>query len=664
MDVWKRMEELKEQIRYHNKRYYDMDSPEISDFEYDRMLRELEDLEKQYPLFVTPDSPTRRVGGTVKDELKKVTHRYPMQSLMDVFSEEELRAFIEKVREQLPDVEFVVERKIDGLSVALEYENGVLTRASTRGDGVVGEEVTDNVKTIRDVPLKLKETIPFLEVRGEIYMPNSVFLALNERQEILGEKIFANPRNAAAGSLRQLDSTVTAMRKLRLFVFNIQGVEGKTFKTHSQTLEWLAEQGFTVSPEFRKCRTADEIWAAVEGIGGARGDLDYGIDGAVLKVNSLDQRLILGVTSKVPKWAVAYKYPPEQKETLLEDILVQVGRTGKLTPLAKLTLVRIAGSTVSRATLHNEDFIIDKDIRVGDTVLIQKAGDIIPAVVGVIRDKRPADAVPYKMPAKCPVCGAPVIRENGEAASRCTGAECPAQLFRHLVHFVSKDAMDIDGLGPSILEALLEKKLIRGVADIYALSDKQAEMVELERFGEKSVGNLIRSIENSKSNSLERLITALGIKNIGVRAATILAGRFKTMDELMNATYFDLVTLPEFGEITVNAVLSFFEQEQTRHLIRQLQTAGVQMVSKISETKKSNRFEGMTFVLTGTLPGMTRDEAAALIASHGGKVSGSVSKKTTYTVAGEEAGSKLDKSIQLGIPVLDEAGLKKLAEEE
>lgn len=585
-------------------------------------------------------------------EFKKVAHKYPMQSLTDVFSEQELRTFMTRLESDIGESVYVVERKIDGLSVALEYENGVFVRASTRGDGNVGEDVTQNVRTIPAVPLKLSEKLPFLEVRGEIYMQNPVFLKLNENQEILGEKIFANPRNAAAGSLRQLNPSITAQRKLDIFIFNVQGVEGKTFRSHSESLEWLKAQGFPVSPDYLVCTGTDAVVKAVEAIGEVRGNTDYGIDGAVVKVDSLAIRDELGTTSKVPRWAVAYKYPPEQKETVIEEILVQVGRTGKVTPLARLTPVRIAGSTVARATLHNEDFIRDKDIRVGDTVLVQKAGDIIPEVVKVIYEKRPEGHKPFAMPVNCPECGAPVVRENNEAASRCTGSQCPAQRFRHLVHFVSKDAMNIDGMGPSILEALLEKKLIEGVADIYTLSQRRQELAMLERFGDKSVDNLLRSIENSKANSIERLITAFGIRNIGVRAAAILAQNFGSMDVLAEAGYMDLVSLPEFGEISAESVLSFFSQPQTKELIARLKESGVNMLSRIKESRRSDLLEGLTFVLTGTLDGMTREEAGALILSHGGKVSGSVSKKTDFVLAGEEAGSKLDKANALGVKVI------------
>ncbi len=663
MEIWEQIEKLRETLRYHNKKYYDLDSPEITDAEYDKLLRELENLENQFPLFATADSPTKKVGGAVKEDFKKITHRFPMQSLQDVFSEEELKAFLNKIVEQIPEVEFIVERKIDGLSVAVEYEDGLFVRASTRGDGLIGEDVTLNVRTMKSVPNALKENAKYLEVRGEIYMPNSVFQKLNERQEILNEKIFANPRNAAAGSLRQLDSSITASRQLELFVFNIQGIEGISFDTHFKTLKWLENNGFVISPSYRFCRSIDDVLAAVEEIAQIRGTLDYGIDGAVIKVNSLSQRQILGTTSKVPRWAVAFKYPPEQKQTVIEQILVQVGRTGKLTPLARFTPVRIAGSTISRATLHNEDFINEKDIREGDTVIIQKAGDIIPEVVEVIKEKRPAISHSFIMPGHCPVCNAPVIRENGEAASRCTGTECPAQLLRHLIHFVSKEAMNIEGLGPSIIEILLENDLIKGVAEIYTLSGKSGILMQLPGFGKKSVENLLQSIENSKSNSLERLINALGIRNIGVRAAMILATKYSSIDSLMNAPYLDIVTLSEFGDISANAVVSFFAQEQTIHLINLLKQAGVKMESKVSERILSNRFEDLTFVLTGTLSGMTRDEATDLILSRKGKVSGSVSKKTNYVLTGEEAGSKLDKAISLGVKVISEEEFNEMLKE-
>ncbi len=651
MDVLEEIRELRRKIEHHAQLYYEKDAPEISDFEYDAMLRRLEELEAAYPLFASPDSPTAKVGGAPAKEFGKVTHSQPMLSLTDVFSEEELRGFMTRLEAEAGEIDYIVEQKIDGLSVSLEYADGALVRASTRGDGVTGEDVTANVRTIRTVPARIPERLPFLEVRGEVFMSTGAFEKLNETQEILGEKVFANPRNAAAGSLRQLDPSVTAQRSLDLLIFSILGLEGKTFRTDSESLQWLQEQGFPVIPR-KVCRGADAAAEAVREIGETRGTLDHGIDGAVVSADALALRTELGATSKVPRWAAAYKFPPEQKETVIEEITVQVGRTGKVTPLARLKPVRIAGSTVSRATLHNEDYIRDKDIRQGDTVLIQKAGDVIPEVVRVVPGRRHSDSVPFVMPAVCPECGAPVVRENNEAASRCTGSQCPAQRFRHLVHFVSKDAMNIEGLGPSILDMLLEKGLITGVADIYTLPDKRRELASLDRFGEKSADNLIRSIERSRSHSLERLITALGIRNIGVRAAAVLAQRFDSMDALMEAGFDDLVSLTDFGAVSAESVLSFFAQPQTRELIAKLKEYGVGMQSRILESRKSDRLEGLTFVLTGTLEGMTREEAGALIQSHGGRVSGSVSKKTDYVLAGEEAGGKLDKANALGVKVI------------
>jgi len=654
MEVWQEIEELKQKIKYHSERYYDLDSPEISDFEYDKLLNRLKELEEMYPLFADENSPTKRVGGTPSSEFKKVPHKYPMQSLTDVFSEGELKSFLQKIYETIKEPEFVVERKIDGLSVSLEYENGVFFRGATRGDGLTGEDVTSNLLVVEGFPKKINSDVKSLVVRGEVYMTNSDFLKLNERQEILGQKIFANPRNAAAGSLRQLDPEITSQRKLKIFVFNIQGLEGVSFKAHSESLDWLKAQGFSTTPEFKICKSVGQVWEAVQEIGNLRGILDYGTDGAVVKINSLAQREILGSTSKVPRWAVAYKYPPEQKETLVEDIIVQVGRTGKLTPLARLKPVKVSGSTVARATLHNEDYIREKDIRVGDFVIIQKAGDIIPEVVQVLNEKRPMDSVEFKMPVNCPVCNAPVERDNMEAASRCTGISCPAQVFRHLVHFVSKDAMNIDGLGPSLLEIFTDAGIITGVEDIYSIYKRKEELIKMERFGEKSVANLINSIENSKSNSLERLITALGIRNVGVRASLALAKKFKEIDSLANASYDELIAVDDFGDISARSVIDFFAQPQTKELIEKLKISGVNMEYTSDYDNGSDEFEGLTFVLTGSLETMTRDEAGAQIISRKGKLSGSVSKKTSYVVAGEQAGSKLEKANQLGIPVLDE----------
>lgn len=663
-----RMQELRELIRYHNKLYYENDSPEISDFAYDELLQELIELEAENPELVPADSPTKRVGGKARAEFAKFTHEVPLQSLTDVFSEAELRAYISQLTENVkklgvPKAEFVVERKIDGLSVALVYEDGRFVSGATRGDGFVGETITANLMTINSLPRQLKDAPARLIIRGEVYMSNEAFIKLNEQQEESGGKIFANPRNAAAGSLRQLDSRITRSRSLDIFVFNIQLSEGRQFKTHSETLHYLEENGFPVLPEYQVCQTADEVWAAIEHIGKIRGSLPYGIDGAVVKVNDLALRGLLGSTSRVPRWAVAYKYPPERQETQVLDIQVQVGRTGRLTPLAILKPTLIAGSTVSRATLHNENYVREKDIRVGDTVIIEKAGDVIPAVVSVVLSKRPPDSEPFVMPANCPVCGSHVSREDNEAESRCTGVDCPAQIFRHILHFVSKEAMDIEGLGPALIQQLLDANLIASIADIYHLPEKRTELLQLERMGEKSVDNLITAIDRSRLNPLDRLINALGIRNVGREAARTLAAHYDSIDAIAAASVEELAALPDFGLITARSVQSFFAETQTRELIEKLRQAGVRLEAAARPQQRGNELAGKTYVLTGTLPGMTREEASALISAHGGKVSGSVSKKTTAVIAGEAAGSKLDKAIALGVPVLSEADLHNLVGE-
>jgi len=663
-----RMQELRELIRYHNKLYYENDSPEISDFAYDELLQELIELEAENPELVPADSPTKRVGGKARAEFAKFTHEVPLQSLTDVFSEAELRAYISQLTENVkklgvPKAEFVVERKIDGLSVALVYEDGRFVSGATRGDGFVGETITANLMTINSLPRQLKDAPARLIIRGEVYMSNKAFIKLNEQQEESGGKIFANPRNAAAGSLRQLDSRITRSRSLDIFVFNIQLSEGRQFKTHSETLHYLEENGFPVLPEYQVCQTADEVWAAIEHIGKIRGSLPYGIDGAVVKVNDLALRGLLGSTSRVPRWAVAYKYPPERQETQVLDIQVQVGRTGRLTPLAILKPTLIAGSTVSRATLHNENYVREKDIRVGDTVIIEKAGDVIPAVVSVVLSKRPPDSEPFVMPANCPVCGSHVSREDNEAESRCTGVDCPAQIFRHILHFVSKEAMDIEGLGPALIQQLLDANLIASIADIYHLPEKRTELLQLERMGEKSVDNLITAIDRSRLNPLDRLINALGIRNVGREAARTLATHYDSIDAIAAASVEELAALPDFGLITARSVQSFFAETQTRELIEKLRQAGVRLEAAARPQQRGNELAGKTYVLTGTLPGMTREEASALISAHGGKVSGSVSKKTTAVIAGEAAGSKLDKAIALGVPVLSEADLHNLVGE-
>jgi len=665
-DIEKRINELRRLINYHNHKYYVEDDPEISDHEYDMLYRELEELERQRPDLITDDSPTQRVGGKPLEGFEKVVHEVQMQSLSDVFSIDELYEFDKRVRETLKnlgddsEVEYVVEKKIDGLSVSLEYINGKFVRGSTRGDGFVGEDVTLNLKTIKSIPLVLKEAVPAIEVRGEVYMSKEDFLKLNNEQETLGQQLFANPRNAAAGSLRQLDSKVTASRKLNIFVFNIQRIQGKEFNTHAETLEYMKEIGFKVSPSYSVCKNIEEVIKEINAIGETRDKLNFEIDGAVVKVNSLAQRELLGSTTKTPRWAVAYKYPAEKKQTEIVDILVNVGRTGVLTPNAVLKPVRIAGTTVGKATLHNMDYIKQKDIRIGDTVWVQKAGDIIPEVVEVDFTKRTGKEREFVMPEACPRCGSKVVREEGEAAYRCTGIECPAQLLRSIVHFVSRDAMNIEGLGYSILEVLLEKGFIKGIADLYFLHEKKEELIGLKGFGKKSVENLLASIEKSKGNNIDRLIFGFGIRHVGLRAAQLLAENFSSIDELAKAEAEEIKRIPEFGDIMAESVVEFFRNPQTTDTISKLKEAGVNMQGKGKKQIIDNRFEGKTFVLTGTLPTYTRSEAAEIIKSFGGKTAGSVSKKTDYVLAGEDAGSKLEKAKQLGIKIIDEEEFKRM----
>ena len=651
-----RAEQLRRELEYHAKQYYVYDSPVISDYEYDKLYYELVHLEEDYPELDDPASPTHRVGGKALDKFEKVTHTARMDSLSDVFSYDELGDFIHRVHEVLPDAPFSVEPKIDGLSVSLRYVGGVLTQGATRGDGITGEDVTSNIKTIFDIPLTLPEPLD-LVVRGEVYMPRAVFERLNAKREAEGTALLANPRNAAAGSLRQLDPNVTAQRALSIFVFNFQEgnlyLDGHAPETHTETLNRLAELGFTTLQETTVCATHTAIVNHIESLGAKRDDLAYDIDGVVIKLDRLADRTRMGEGTNTPKWAVAYKFPPEQKITKLESVTVAVGRTGVLTPTANLAPVRLAGTTVSRATLHNLDFIRERDIHLGDYVTVQKAGDIIPEVVCAHPEKRDGTEIPFEMPTVCPSCGEPVFREEGEAAVRCTNAACPAQLSRGIEHFASKDAMDIDGLGPQIVEALIRADLIRDPADLYSL---QAEQVaNLERMGEKSAQNLIAAIERSKGAGLERLLYALGIRNIGAVAAAALASRFGTLEAAMEATAEDLCAIPDFGEITALCVVNYFSHEQNRALCRRLTEAG--LVTKSTAAPTSDRYAGKTFVLTGTLPTMSRDEASALIKAQGGKVSGSVSKKTDYVVAGEAAGSKLTKANELGITVIDEATL-------
>lgn len=651
-EVQRRLEELREQIRYHSRKYYTEDDPEISDYEYDQLYRQLETLEGEYPELVTEDSPTRKIGGEVYNTFAPVVHQVPLESLHDSFSQEELLDFDRRVRETVGHVTYVVEPKFDGLSVALEYRNGVFVRGSTRGNGVTGEDVTENIRTIRSVPKVLKEHVPFLEVRGEVYMSDSSFERLCERQELLEEKPFKNPRNAAAGSLRQKDPKITAQRELSIFVFNVQQVEGKELSCHDESLAWLASLGFPVSAQYRKFADMDQILEYIQEIGDKRGEFDFPIDGAVVKVNDFRQREELGSTAKFPRWAEAFKYPPEEKETTLLDIEVNVGRTGVLTPTGRFDPVTLAGTTVSRATLHNQDFISEKDIRIGSRVVLRKAGEIIPEVVAVISS--PEDSQPYQLPEYCPSCGERVTRVEGEAATRCTNPQCPAQLLRNLIHFASRDAMDIDGLGPAILEQLLQQEMIASPADLYTL--KAAELAKLERFGKKSAENLVASVERSKSNDLYRLVYALGIPHIGAKAAQVLCGTFSTMEALQEATEEEISQIEGFGGIMAKEVAAFFQKESARQLVARLKELGVNMTAQQREAQ-GTVFAGSTFVLTGTLPTMSRKEATQLIESHGGKVTSSVSKKTSYVLAGEEAGSKLEKARQLEIPVLTEEEL-------
>ena len=653
-----RIEALTKELRYHNEKYYVEDAPEIDDFTYDRMYRELETLEAQFPELRTPDSPTQKVGGPARNTFAPVAHEVPLESLHDSFSEDELRDFDRRVRETAPDIEYVVEPKFDGLSVALEYRNGVYVRGSTRGDGLTGEDVTENIRSIRSVPKTLSRPIPFLEVRGEVYMSNESFLRFCEMQEDLEKPIPKNPRNAAAGSLRQKDSRVTAQRQLDIFVFNIQRIEGETVSRHDESLELLRSLGFSVPPFYRTCREIDEAIAEIRKIGEMRGTLPYAIDGAVVKVNAFAARAALGSTAKFPRWAEAFKYPPEEKETTLLEIEINVGRTGVLTPTGVFEPVLLAGTTVSRATLHNQDFIAEKGICVGDRVILRKAGEIIPEVVAV--KAHAPGGVPFRIPEVCPSCGNRTSREEGQAAVRCTNPECPAQLLRHLIHFASRDAMDIDGLGPAVLEQLVAAGKLHSPADLYALT--REELSSLERMGEKSAENLIAALETSKQNPVWRLIFALGIPHIGQKAAKLLCAKFGGIDEILAASAEEIAAIDGYGEIMAQAAAQFFSLSGTRHLIGRLREAGLTLSGE-PEASGEGRFSGMTFVLTGTLPHLARSEAAAIIERLGGKAASSVSKKTTYVVAGEAAGSKLTKAESLGIPVLDEAALLQMAGE-
>ena len=653
------IDQLRDLINYHSRQYYVLDDPKISDSEFDALMRQLIKMEEDDPSCITPDSPTQRVGGMVLEGFETVTHQVPLQSLNDAFSYEELCEFDERVRQAVGDVEYDVELKIDGLSVALEYREGVFTRGATRGDGLVGEDVTQNLKTIAAIPLKLAKP-ETLTVRGEVFMTKKAFAALNERQQEAGAPLFQNPRNAAAGSLRQLDSAITASRGLSIFVFNLQRAEGLSFETHTQSLNYLEELGFLVVPKREVFATMEACYEEILKIGEGRGDLPFDIDGAVIKVNSLALREQLGSTAKCPRWAVAYKFPAEQQKTKLTDIVVQVGRTGVLTPNAVLEPVKIAGSTVSRTTLHNIDYIREKDIKIGDTVVIQKAGDVIPEVVSVEKSARTGEEKEFHMPEVCPVCGAAVTRLEGEAATRCTGGECPAQLERNIIHFASRNAMDIDGLGPAIVRQMLEKNMIKSAADLYFLN--KDEVAQMDKMGEKSAQNLLEAIEKTKKNDLSRLIFALGIRQVGQKAGKTLARTFRSMDALMAADAETLAALYDVGEITAQSIVQYFDQPQTKDIINRLKEAGVNMQSS-EQAAEGGAFAGKTVVLTGTLSKFTRDAATEKIEAAGGKVTGSVSKKTSFVLAGAEAGSKLSKAESLGIPVLSEDEFLKMLEE-
>lgn len=647
-DVKNRIASLRQTLNYHSRKYYVDDAPEISDAEYDKLFYELIALEQAHPEYYDANSPTVRVGGKASEKFEKIRHTHPLKSLTDVFSYEELSRWVAKLEEEFGKLDYSVECKIDGLSVALRYENGSLVYGATRGDGSIGENVTANVKTIRSIPLTIDYT-GTLEVRGEIYMPKEAFEALNAEREANEEALFANPRNAAAGSLRQLDPKITASRKLDIFVFNLQEAD-KVFTAHDETFAFMKAQGLRVVPFYRVCSSAEEILTMIEEIGQKRQTLPYDIDGVVIKANSLAKRREIGEGTSTPKWAVAYKFPPEQKETVLQNIVVQVGRTGVLTPIAELKPVRLAGSVVSRATLHNIDFIRERDIRIGDTVVVQKAGDIIPEITTSLKERRLSMLPEYNMPTVCPSCGEKVSRDE-ESAVRCTNASCPAQLMRNLEHFASKDAMDIAGLGPAVLKVLKDNGVIQNVADLYRIRPEQ--LVDLERMGEKSAENLVRAITESKTRGLARLLYAFGIRQIGAGAAEALAKRFRDIEDYFSLTVEDVTAIEDFGEITAKSLVDFFLQENTRKIVDELKSLGV-LTQTVGGEVLDTRFEGLTFVLTGTLPTMTRSEAQALIKKYGGKTASSVSKKTSLVLAGEEAGSKLTKARELGVRVIDE----------
>lgn len=654
MDIKTRMDELIDQINYHSNKYYNDDAPEISDYEYDNLMKELIKIEEENPQIKRADSPSSRVGGKPLDKFTQITHKIPMLSLSNAYSDKDLKDFDKRVRELADDsVEYVVEFKIDGLSVGLTYKNGVFEKGATRGNGVVGEDITENLRTVKTIPLKINDTEEVV-VRGEVYISKQNFEKINELQEEQGLQLFANPRNLAAGTLRQLDSKLTAKRPLDIFIFNLEYIENTNLKSHSESLEYLKNLGFKVSTDYKVCSNIEGVIEHIEYWTENRSKLPFEIDGMVIKVNDLQQREVMGYTAKSPRWAIAYKFPAEQKKTKLIDIIVEVGRTGTITPTAILEPVRLAGTTVSRATLHNEDYINEKDIKIGDTVLVQKAGDIIPQVVQVVKDDRDGNEIEFKFPDKCPVCSEPTVRLEGEAAVKCINISCPAQIRRGIIHFASRDAMNIEGLGESIVGLLLDNNIIKDIADLYYI--KKEDVINLERMGEKSAENLIKAIEKSKQNELYRLINGLGIKYIGVKGAKVLAKNFDSLDEIINADSVQLTNLEEFGDIMANSVVEFFKEEKNMTVINKLKEAGVNTESiKNKDESIVNIFEGMKIVLTGTLPTLKRNDAKEMIEARGGKATSSVSKSTTFVLAGEEAGSKLTKANELGVKVIDEA---------
>jgi DNA ligase (NAD+) len=663
MDIKKEIDELRNQIVYHNDRYYNQDDPEISDYEYDQLSIRLRKLEQDHPEYADTETPTGKIGGTAKREAGiLVKHNVPMLSLQDVFDKEEVYIFVEKIQKERPGTIFVVEKKIDGLSVSLRYTDGILTMGVTRGDGInQGEDVTENVKMIQDVKTKLKEAVPYIEVRGEVHMKNEDFEAVNERLEAAGKKLFANPRNCSAGTLRQLDPEVVKERKLSLFVFNVQEVRGLSFKSHSESLDWLKKQGIKVVEGSKLCRTADEVWDAIQEIGDSRGNLAYDIDGAVVKVDNLEDREYYGATSKVPRWAIAYKYPPEEKESTVKEIRLTVGRTGRITPTAIFEPIRLCGTNVEKATLHNQDRIDELDVRIGDTIAVRKAGEIIPEVLYVNKAKRPEGTVPFRISATCPSCGGPTVRDANTADTKCTNINCPAQLSQHIVNFVGRNAMDIKGFGEAYIEILIQEGYLKDIADIYYLKDYREELILKGLIGkEKNTDKLLKAIEDSKNNDIDRLITGLGIKNIGRQAGSELKKHFRSLHDLVKATYEELVTINDVGDITARSIVEFFEQQENCYILERLEKAGMNFASLLEEKNEDQRFAGMTFVITGTLPTMGRSEMENLVKKYGGKVSGSVSKSTRYLIAGENAGSKLTKAQELGIDIISEEEILEL----